>query len=116
MSDQRKGDRKKVVITTVIRRAKAEGGYAILEFRSRDLSEGGIFIFTENLSLLDLGEEVELLVDVSGEKYFDGKGRVVRSSRAYTEEGRQMESGFGIMFVDPDENFKGMVSETLKGD
>ena len=114
MKDQRKGERKKMVITTVIRKAKPEGGYAIFEFRSRDLSEGGIFIFTENLTLLDLGEEIELLVDVNEKKYYEGQGRVVRSSRAFTEEGRQTESGFGIMFVDPDDSFKGMLSETLK--
>ena len=114
MSDTRKGERKKIVITTVIRKAKPEGGYAILEFRSRDLSEGGIFIFTENLSLFDLGEEVELLVDVNEQKYYEGQGKVVRSAKDFTEEGRQLESGYGIMFIDPDDSFKGMLSETLK--
>ena len=85
----------------------------LLEFKSGDLSMGGIFIFTEDLSLFDLGEEIDMLVDADGSKYYEGSGSIVRSARAFSPEGDQLLSGFGIMFRSPTDEFKGMLSAQL---
>jgi hypothetical protein len=116
MSDKRKAARKPVLTTTVIRRAargSTRGDFEIMEFRTRDMSTGGAFVSTEDLSVFDLGEEVEILVDDSGTRYYEGKARVVRAARVFTEEGAPLESGFGLMFLAPDTDFSGMVARKL---
>ena len=114
MEEKRKSPRKRVVITTLVRKAKPEGGYAIMEFKSSDLSFGGVFVSAEDLSILDLGEEIEILVDADREKYYEGEARVVRSARVFSEEGGQVDSGFGLMFLNRDESFQAMLSKKLK--
>jgi hypothetical protein len=117
MSDKRKTVRKPLLITTIVRRAargSTRGDYEILEFRTRDMSTGGAFISTEDLSIFDLGEEVEILIDDSGTRYYQGKARVVRAARVFTEEGNPLESGFGLMFLAPDEDFTSMLARKLR--
>jgi hypothetical protein len=119
MAEKRKAARKPVLVTTIIRKAAQKGGgesreFEIMEFRTRDMSTGGIFISTEDLAIFDLGEELEILVDDSGTRYYEGKARVVRSARVFSEEGNPVESGFGLMFMSPDNDFVGMVSRKLK--
>jgi hypothetical protein len=118
MAEKRKASRKALIITTVIRKATSEtgagGDYEILEFRTRDVSSGGIFISTEDLSLFDLGEELEILVDDEGDRYYEGRARIVRSARVFTEEGTPIESGFGLMFLSPDGELSGMIARKLK--
>jgi hypothetical protein len=113
MAEKRKNSRKSLIITTVIRKMTndgSEGNYEIMEFRTRDVSAGGIFISTEDLSLFDLDEEMEILVDDVGERYYEGRARIVRSARIFTEEGNPVESGFGLMFLSPDAELSGMIS------
>jgi hypothetical protein len=114
MEEKRKSPRKKIAVTTLLRREKPEGGHAVMEFRSSDLSFGGVFISTEDLSILDLGEEIEILVDANREKYYEGRARVVRSARVFSEEGGQVDSGFGLMFLNPNESFQAMLKEKLR--
>jgi hypothetical protein len=123
MSEKRKAVRKPVLVTTFIRKSApagskgkgaAGGGYEIMEFRTRDLSTGGIFLSTEDLSIFDLGDEVEILVDDSGDRYYEGRARVVRSARVFSGEGNPVESGYGLMFLSPDGEFNGMLSRKLK--
>jgi hypothetical protein len=116
--EKRKTARKPMIVTTIVRKSASGGGagdFEVMEFRTRDMSSGGIFISTEDLSLFDLGDEVEILVDDSGERYYEGKARVVRSARVFSEEGNPVENGFGLMFLTPDGDFAGMLSRKLKG-
>jgi hypothetical protein len=101
-TERRKSERKPLLVTTIVRKSQGTGEYEIMEFRTRDMSSGGIFISTEDLSIFELGDEVEILVDDSGERYYEGKARVVRSARVFTEEGNPVESGFGLMFLTPE--------------
>lgn len=112
--DRRQNERKTVVITTVLRKKKADGSTVLMEFRSRDLSMGGIFISTEDLSIFDLGEDVEILVEVDGEKFYEGKAAIVRSARILSEEGEKMGSGFGVMFLEPTDEFKSAVAARIE--
>ena len=113
VDDKRRAERKEVALTTLLRKEKPEGGHSVMEFKSGNLSFGGIFVSTEDLSVLDLGEELEILVDADKEKYYEGKARVVRSARVFSNEGTQVDSGFGLMFLDPDESFKTMLEKKL---
>jgi len=113
MDNKRKHERKKVSIRAFVRKTLVDGGTAVMEFTSRDLSKGGIFVSTEDLSVFDLGEEIELLVDERGERFYTGKAKVVRSARVFSEEGIQTESGFGLMFLRPDQSFQDMLVNTL---
>ncbi len=113
MEDRRAAERKRVMVTTVVRKHDSEGGFEIMEFRSKDLCLGGIFISTEDLSLFDLGEEVEILVDDDGQKYYTGKAKVVRSARLVSREGELTDSGFGLMFTSSDPEFKELIQRKL---
>lgn len=113
MEEKRDDERKKITVTTIVRKMKPAGGQAIMEFRSRDLSRGGLFISTENLNLFDLGEEIEILVDHNGEKFYEGKAQVVRSARVFGEESEILDCGYGLMFINPGEDFKKMLLAKL---
>ncbi len=110
-TDRRKAARssRPALVTTIVRKSPsggAAGDFEVMEFSTHDMSSGGIFISTEDLSLFTLGEEVELVVDDNGERYYEGKARIVRSARIFTEEGSPVESGFGIMFLAPEDGMK----------
>ena len=113
MDNKRSEERKRIGITTVIKRPDSGGGYSIMEFKSIDLSLGGVFISTEDLSLFELGEEVEILVDTYTDKLYEGVARVVRSARVFSEKNEITDSGFGLMFKEPDKALKESLTEKL---
>lgn len=113
MEERRQSERKRVMVTTAVRKRDENDEYEIMEFRSRDLSIGGIFISTEDLSLFELGEELEILIDDDGRKYYTGKAKVVRSARVLSKEGELTDSGFGLMFTSPDPDFLEIVQKKL---
>jgi len=113
MEERRSGDRKRVMVTTTVRKRKDKDEVEIMEFRSRDLCIGGIFVSTEDLSLFQLGEELEILIDDDGRKYYKGRARVVRSARVLSREGELADSGFGLMFTSPDPDFIEIVQKKL---
>ena len=109
MAEKRQHNRTPLQIKTLVRKPMPDGGTVVMEFRSKDLSRGGVFVSTEDLSIFDLGEEIEVLVDDRGERFYTGNARVVRSARIFSEDGTQTESGFGLMFIEPDESFVSML-------
>ncbi len=113
MEDKRGDERKQITVTTTVRKALSGVGYELMEFKSKDLCLGGIFISSEDLSLFDLGEELEILVDDEGQRYYTGQAKVARSARIVSPEGELTESGYGLMFTDPDEEFKEMIRRKL---
>jgi hypothetical protein len=96
-----------------VRKRKEHDEVEIMEFRSRDLCIGGIFVSTEDLGLFELGEELEILIDDDGHKYYKGRARVVRSARVLSREGELTDSGFGLMFTSPDPDFIEIVQKKL---
>ena len=113
MQERRQGERKRVMVTTTIRKRRSDDEYEIMEFRSRDLCIGGIFISTEDLSIFELGEELEILIDDDGHKYYKGKAKVVRSARVLSRQGELTDSGFGLMFTSPDPDFLEIVQKKI---
>jgi hypothetical protein len=113
MQERRQGERKRVMVTTTIRKTKGNDEYEIMEFRSRDLCIGGIFISTEDLGLFELGEDLEILIDDDGRKYYKGKAKVVRSARVLSKHGELTDSGFGLMFTSPDPDFLEIIEKKI---
>ncbi len=112
--NKRRSERVPATITSYVRKNLPDGGYALMQFVSKDLSEGGIFIVTDDLSIFDLSEEITLIVERDKSRYFEGSAKVVRSARVFDTEGGMTDSGFGLMFLDADEQFREMVAEQIK--
>lgn len=111
MNEKRKYERKLAGYTSYIRKKLPQGGETLMQFVTMNVSENGIFILSDDLSLFDLGDIVELMVDNQRDRYFEGKARVVRSVRTFSEEGSPTESGYGIMLMEPSSEYLGMVSK-----
>ena len=112
-TDKRKSERRKVHLTTFVRKELPGGGYSLMQFMSRDLSEGGIFVSTDDLSLFDLGEELSVIVDQDRQRLFEGQAKTVRSARIYESSDTLTESGFGLMFTGDSPVFLEMIREQL---
>jgi c-di-GMP-binding flagellar brake protein YcgR len=113
MVEKRKDERKQYFLKTIIKKADSHKNVSIMEFRTINLSLGGIFISTEDLSLFELGEEINILVDDHNERFYEGRVRVVRSARIFNEDSRPTESGFGLMFLEPSKDFISMIEKTI---
>jgi hypothetical protein len=113
--NKRNSIRKDVQLTTYVRKELPAGGYSVAQFVSRDLSEGGVFIGTDDLSLFDVGEELSIMVDQDRMRLFEGQARVVRSSRTFGSSDMITQSGFGLRFTDTNSAFSKMVKEQLHG-
>ena len=86
-----------------------------MQFVSRDLSEGGVFISSDDLSLFDLGEQLSVMVDRDREWIFEGQAKVVRSARVFESSASISESGYGLMFTGANPVFSEMVKDQLGG-
>jgi hypothetical protein len=113
MVEKRRADRRQYNLTTIIKKATPDNVFSIMEFRTTNLSLGGIFISTEDLSLFALGEELDILVDDHGRRYYEGQVRVVRSARIFGPDKDSADSGFGLMFLKPDKEFISMIEKTI---
>ena len=111
--NKRSNTRKTVHLTTYVRKELPCGGHSLTQFVSRDLSEGGIFIGTDDLSLFDVGEEISVIVDQEKTLLFEGKARVVRSTRIFGTVDGMTRSGFGLRFVGGESGFSEMVKNQL---
>ena len=102
MAESRKNTGAGCRLKAVIRKELPDHRTELMEFLPLDLSPGGFFIATEDLSLFDLGEEVHVLIDEADGRCFEGKARVARSVRVFIADGEMKESGFGLVFEDKD--------------
>ncbi|RKX75123.1 MAG: hypothetical protein DRP87_15295 [Spirochaetes bacterium] len=114
--EKRKFKRKEVSLSTYVRKVTPDGNLNLMQFTTKDLSRGGIFITTEDLSLFDIGERVELLLDDSGERYYEGNARVVRGARVFTDEEERTVSGYGLSFFQPDKDFEKMLMRYIESE
>ncbi|MBN1699660.1 MAG: PilZ domain-containing protein [Spirochaetales bacterium] len=99
MRDKREYKRKTFLIKTIVKKVLPNGDTSIMEFVSTNLSEGGIFILSEDLSIFDLGEEFDIIVDYNKKRYYEGKVRLVRSARNFSKANELKKSGYGLMFL-----------------
>ncbi|MBN1647199.1 MAG: PilZ domain-containing protein [Spirochaetales bacterium] len=99
MENKRKCQRFNVPLITYIRVPKKKG-YVINQFLTKDISENGLYICTDNLSLFSLGDEIDIMVDDKEKKYYEGKARVVRSAKVFSMDDEPVESGYGLFLMD----------------
>ncbi len=111
--NKRSSERVDVSFLTFVRKSMPDGSYNLMQFRTKDLSEGGIFVTSNDLSLFDLGEECEILIDKEQHSYLETNAKVVRGARVFTDEGEQIISGYGLMFYEPDEDFISMMRQQI---
>jgi len=116
MKNKRNSQRINMGLTTYVRKSLPEKGHSVMQFFSKDLSENGIFIRTEDLSVLDLGEEVEILVSEAGKHFYEGEAQVVRSARIFESSGNQIESGFGLLFKSITDEFRELIKKNYSED
>lgn len=76
---------------------RAEDRHGIL---LNSLSVGGAFISSEDLSVFDLEEEFAIVIEDAEDRFYEGRARVVRSSRVFSPEHKLTQSGYGLMFID----------------
>jgi hypothetical protein len=114
-TDKRSSERLDLSYVTYVRKALPDGNYNLLQFSSKDLSEGGVFITTDDLSLLEIGEECEVMLEENKEKLYQTQAKVVRGARVFTQGGEQTFSGYGLMFFDPEDDFLDMLQNQLSG-
>ena len=114
MRERRSDPRAPTTVTTYLARTLVDGSAAVMELRSADLSAGGIFLETEDLSALDLNEEVELRLGAPGERCHAAQARVVRSARRFEGGTAQPSgSGFGLQFAQCEPGFQDAVAALL---
>ena len=111
----------RVAAPVYLRQTMADGKTRVMEFRIRELSHHHLFIAADDLSLLDVGEEVELLIGAAGERFSSGRARVVGSARVFGYRPRVMAtglrlpaSGFRLAFTAPDADFRAVIDGFLR--
>ncbi len=87
----------------------ADAKSRLMEFRARKLSHEELFIAADDLSLLDIGEEVQVLVSAPGEPFVASQARVTGSARVFGQRRGLTASGFRLQLVAPDVRFQAVV-------
>ena len=99
----------------------ADGKSRLLEFHARELSYDGLSLAADDLSLLDVGEEVQVLIGPRGERLRCAPARVVGSERVFGERTeitasglRLTASGYLLAWVDPDAGLRAAIDGCLR--
>lgn len=109
MEEKRQFTRKNKRFVVFARKTFVDGSTKIIQMMTKDLSMGGLFVQTDDLYLFDLGEDVDILIDDDGQRYYEGSSKIVRSARILTKEDENLTSGYGMMFVSPDDDLQEML-------
>jgi hypothetical protein len=99
MKERRKHLRDISPIKIQVKQWLPDGGFKLIEFSNKNISPGGVFIITENLSLFDLGEEIEIIIKKGESNFFEGRAVVIHSEVIFNKDSIKTESGYGIMFL-----------------
>ena len=100
-------------MTVYLRKTMVDGSTLLLEFRGRDLSAAGVFVAADDLTLLDLDEEVEVLLGTAGGPFATAPARTVRSVRSFAAGRGLTASGYGLVFVAADARFRAAIDYHL---
>ena len=107
-------------VPVYLRQMMADGNTRVMEFRARELSLHHVFVAAGDLSLLDVGEQVEVLIGVPGERFSAGRARVVGSERVFgpgpnlsAGEFRLPASGYRLAFAAPGPSFRAVLERLL---
>lgn len=114
MQEKRTSHREQKKIITYIRKNISEEINNLMEFVTSDISAGGVYILCDDLNLFELGEEFNIMVRDDQNEYYEGNAKVVRSARTFSNEKKQNQSGFGLMFLEMNDSFQEMLQRQIK--
>ena len=115
MEEKRTKDRIDLPLVTYIREKK-DDGYVIHQFLTKNLSETGLFICADNRALFQLGDDLEIMVDDKEKKYYEGKAKVVRSAKIFTDDDTPTESGFGLLLTETNQEYGALIKKAASAD
>jgi hypothetical protein len=102
MKEKRKQARNFTPEQTIIKKRMPDGSFKLHECKNRNISRGGVFIITENLSIFELGEVVEVKIKDTDRDYYKGKAEIIRSESVFNKDSVKTECGYGIVFLSQD--------------
>jgi hypothetical protein len=94
--------RKQISLPVLIKRKLPSGAYKEMEFKSHDISRGGMLIMVDDISLFSIGDEIELTIKYYDKVYEVGTASVVRLQKKYSSKGILVETGIGVRFTSTD--------------
>lgn len=100
MEEKRKISRYPYQIIIIIKKHLNNNKIEIDEFLTRNMSEEGAYIVSEDTSIYDIGEIYNGIVDIES-KQFPTKMKIIRRSTILDRDERKEESGFGLLYLDP---------------
>jgi hypothetical protein len=98
--EMRRSFRKNLRINVTVKKPLRGDEYKLVELKSVNLSEMGLFLHSDDLSLFGVNEKLELAATYKRERYDLGPARVVRKQEIHRDTGKTASSGFGLEFVD----------------
>ena len=112
----------RAAVPVYLRQLMADGKTRLMELHAAELSHHHLFLAADDLSLLDVGEEVELLIAVPGERLCAGRARVVGSQRVFGKRAglaagglRLTASGYRLAWSAPDGRLRAAIDRCLHG-
>jgi c-di-GMP-binding flagellar brake protein YcgR len=103
--ERRKALRRSLPCKAFIKQNIPEGGISTKKFAIRDLSSGGLYVYTDPQSMFGLGEEIEVTIELGRAEYYAGKACVIHSQVTFDDSSIITESGIGMMFLNPPIDF-----------
>jgi hypothetical protein len=97
--ERRRTFRNNLDCKAIVQKIFPEGNRKFEEFEIRDISSGGLYLYTDSSVDFNLGDEIDLMVQLGKSRYYNGKGRVVHSQAIFNDQSIIMESGIGIRFL-----------------
>jgi hypothetical protein len=94
--------RKQISLPVLIKLRLPSGAYKEMEFKSHDISRGGMLIMVDDISLFAIGDERECTIRYYDKVYEVGTASVVRLQKKYSSKGTIVETGIGVRFTSAD--------------
>lgn len=82
-----------------------------LEFETENLSTDGVFLISEDLSLFEIGSEVDLGLCAGEEELYRGPAVVVRAQKVSQNGGSLPVSGYGLYLEKPSVRLNAYLAE-----
>jgi len=96
----------------VIGTLTSEGGGS-LEFETENLSTDGVFLITEDLTLFEIGSEVDLGLCAGQEELYRGAAVVVRAQKVNANSDSLPASGYGLYLEKPSVRLNSYLAEHI---